>query len=63
MNRFFFRCHACGFVHEAESVRSNLHVGGRAIDDILTSRRSGVLGSWLARRRIIRALVRDLLGV
>jgi len=31
MNRFFFRCHACGFVHETEDMRRNLHVGGRAI--------------------------------
>jgi hypothetical protein len=60
----FYRCHACGFVHEAEDVRRNLHVGGHSIADLRESRRGAVpvLGRHLMRRRTGRALMRTLWG-
>jgi len=55
----YYRCHNCGQVHEAESIRRNLYLTQRAIGDVQALGR-GRLGRRLLRRRVTRSLMRSL---
>jgi hypothetical protein len=56
-----YQCHHCGSVHEAESIRQNLHLNQRSIASYALPWLSGVGdGGGVARWRISRGIARGL---
>jgi hypothetical protein len=59
-----FTCGHCGATHDIQELRRGLYFGQRSIGDLEALQRAGAagLGKRLVRRKVTRALMRELWG-